>query len=113
MVTGEYAEGHPAREKLDVTAEEYNEFTRASPRTVWIHGLTCTPMLEAPFDMMDNYWTKKSDVKRSRQPGFVVTTRNTSISACELRPNVITHSTARIACDTLPNVITYNTAVHA
>merc|ERR1719310_378487 len=65
------------RAKEDVTEEEYNEFYKGISKDyldplAYTHfnaegGIEFKSILylpkKAPFDMMDNYWTKKSDVK--------------------------------------------------
>merc|ERR1711913_194238 len=65
------------RSKEDVTEEEYNEFYKSISKD-YLDPLAYTHFnaegeiefksilflpKKAPFDMMDNYWTKKSDVK--------------------------------------------------
>merc|ERR1711870_52972 len=77
MGAGQYAETIWLRAKEDVTEEEYTEFYKSISKD-YIDPLAYTHFnaegeidfksilflpKKAPFDMMDNYWTKKSEVK--------------------------------------------------
>merc|ERR1711870_173184 len=77
MGAGQYAETIWLRAKEDVTEEEYTEFYKSISKD-YIDPLAYTHFnaegeidfksilflpKKAPFDIMDNYWTKKSEVK--------------------------------------------------